>query len=574
MSFEYGSASLGITNPFKIEGKILVISGSLISLVGLYLLFNVSSALKVSATLGWKDALIGVMILVWGLGTAGYGILKMSRFYVGRNAPASLAQNLNPSEKVQERNYYNSTMLESMLVGRKNITFEEPSNLIQRILYNIMPNLLFTPPPVYKLLVELTNFLAKMFSAFFIFSIIYFVANVGLLGDSGMKLNSIISFALLSTLLYFSFELSKASYNARIISKIKTWGVITILVVFGLIMMNSVGEKGLELVPIYFNAWPAMIVFLFSSLIVFWLTWLITRERQYGQTKTEVSEYRENLQESIHPKEVMIHLENIILANRRYKEIPNRIYQKPSGQLQSENDVKGHFNTQAMIETQPEFIETEHSESFAKIRFLITVVSQVFIVVSAIIIAWLSHVMVIESVTDSLTKILTLLFSALVLYSSGSVLERVGHMFWSELRFNSLLLWMKMDGTFTESKLSTGMAVYDSTRSENTLVRSSITNWLVCSRITTATFAESGTDNVEGIRFIYELEKDDKEVEAVVNELKTFLSSRENIAGMTKKDVENSSNFNNMNQSTGTIQAGYFKMDAIQSARVEDAEEV
>lgn len=254
MSFEYGSASLGITNPFKIEGKILVISGALISLVGLYLLFNVSTALKVSATLGWKDALIGVMILVWGLGTVGYGILKMSRFYVGRNAPASLAQNLNPSEKVQERNYYNSTMLESMLVGRKNITFEEPSNLIQRILYNIMPNLLFTPPPVYKLLVELTNFLAKMFIAFFIFSIIYFVANVGLLGDSGMKLNSIISFALLSILLYFSFEISKASYNARIISKIKTWGIVSILGIFGLIMMNSVGEKGLELVPIYFNA--------------------------------------------------------------------------------------------------------------------------------------------------------------------------------------------------------------------------------------------------------------------------------------------------------------------------------
>ncbi|MFA6189347.1 MAG: hypothetical protein WC680_08715 [Sulfuricurvum sp.] len=550
MSYEYGSSSLGIKNPFKVEGKILIITGSLISLVGMYLLFSVSGDLKASAILGWKDVSVGVMILLWGFGSIGLGILKVTRFYVGRNAPSSLAKNLNPVEATRENAYYNSETLESMLVGRKNTTFEEPSNLVQRILYTVMPNLLFTPPPVYKLLIEITVYLIKMISAFFIFSIVYFIANIGLMGEFGMKLNSILSFIFLSALAYYLFDLSRTLHNIQILSKLKMWVGSTILVIFGLIMVNSIGEKGLELQPVYFNAWPSMIIYLALTIVISTLALIIIKERGYGQTKTEVSEYREYIQESIHPKEVMIHLESIILANRRYKEIPNRLYQKLDGKLQSENDVKGHFATKTMIETQPEFIETENTTHFGKIRLATTIIAQSFIVISAILIAWLGHVIIAEGIESSLSKILTILFAALALYTSGSVLERLSHMFWSELRFKSLLLWMKLDGTFTESKISTGMAVYDSTRSENTLVRSSITNWLVCSRVTTTTFVESGSDNVEGSRYVYEMEKDEHEAQSIVSELRSFMSTRENIAKMSQKDSINVSEIKSVNQSS------------------------
>lgn len=550
MSFEYGSSSLGIKNPFKVEGKVLITAGSLISFIGIYLLFSASEDLKASAVLGWKDVSVGLMILLWGFGSIGLGVLKITRFYVGRNAPSSLAKNLNPVESTREKTRYKSEELESMLVGRKNTTFEEPNNLVQRILYTVMPNLLFTPPPVYKLLIEITVYLIKMISAFFIFSIIYFIANIGLLGELGMKLNSVFSFTFLSVLAYYLFDLSKTDYNFAVLSKIKMWVGSTILVIFGLIMVNAIGDKGVELQPIYFNAWPAMTIYLILTIIISTFALIIIRERGYGQTKTEVSEYREYIQESIHPKEVMIHLENIILANRRYKEIPNRLYQKLNGQLQGENDVKGHFNAQTMIETQPEFIETENTTLFGKLRLVTTIVAQSFIVISAILIAWLGHVIIIEGIESSLSKILTILFASLALYNSGSVLERLSHMFWSELQFKSLLLWMKLDGTFTESKISTGMAVYDSTRSENTLVRSSITNWLVCSQVKTTTFVESGSDNVEGERYVYEMEKDEREAQSIVSELRAFMSSRENIAKMSQKDSENASEIKNINQSS------------------------
>jgi hypothetical protein len=550
MSFEYGSSSLGIKNPFKVEGKVLIIAGSLISFIGIYLLFSASEDLKASAVLGWKDVSVGLMILLWGFGSIGLGVLKITRFYVGRNAPSSLAKNLNPVESTREKTRYKSEELESMLVGRKNTTFEEPNNLVQRILYTVMPNLLFTPPPVYKLLIEITIYLIKMISAFFIFSIVYFIANIGLLGELGMKLNSVFSFIFLSVLAYYLFDLSKTDHNFAVLSKIKMWVGSTILVIFGLIMVNAIGDKGIELQPIYFNAWPAMTIYLILTIIISTFALIIIRERGYGQTKTEVSEYREYIQESINPKDVMIHLENIILANRRYKEIPNRLYQKLNGQLQSENDVKGHFNAQTMIETQPEFIETENTTLFGKLRLVITIIAQSFIVISAILIAWLGHVIIFEGIESSLSKILTILFASLALYNSGSVMERLSHMFWSELQFKSLLLWMKLDGTYTESKISSGMAVYDSTRSENTLVRSSITNWLVCSRVSTTTFVESGNDNVEDERYIYEMEKDEHEAQSIVSELRAFMSARENIAKISQKDSENASEIKSINQSS------------------------
>jgi hypothetical protein len=289
----------------------------------------------------------------------------------------------------------------------------------------------------------------------------------------------------------------------------------------------------------------------------------LIRQRGYGQTVTEVSEHRENLQESIHPNEVMIHLEKIILANRRHKELPNRVYQKFEPALHGENITKGSFEGKTMIETQPEFIETEYEGKFIKLRLIGTVASHALIVISAILFVLLCNTITVGNFADTFSKFYTILFSALIVYGSGTILQKFTHILWSELRFKSLLLWMKMDGTFTESKVSTGMSVYDSTRSENTLVRSSITNWIICSKVITSTFTEAGRDNVEGYRYILEMQKDDNELNAVLSELKDFLASRSNIAGISKTDMENTSAINDINKESGVFQTGYLKIEGI-----------
>jgi len=112
------------------------------------------------------------------------------------------------------------------------------------------------------------------------------------------------------------------------------------------------------------------------------------------------------------------------------------------------------------------------------------------------------------------TQILDLIMSGFHLFLIGfllksfaNLLTNVAHLFFAEIQFESLLVYFKCEGTFTESKISTGTGIHDSTRSENTLIRSSITPWIVVSRIITSTFAATGMKNLEHPRHILEMHK-------------------------------------------------------------------
>ena len=41
------------------------------------------------------------------------------------------------------------------------------------------------------------------------------------------------------------------------------------------------------------------------------------------------------------------------------------------------------------------------------------------------------------------------------------MLENFSHIFWAELQFDLLLMYMKIVGPFAESKISTGMSIHD-----------------------------------------------------------------------------------------------------------------
>ena len=112
-------------------------------------------------------------------------------------------------------------------------------------------------------------------------------------------------------------------------------------------------------------------------------------------------------------------------------------------------------------------------------------------------------------------------------------------------------MYMKTEGTFTESKISTGMSIHDSTRSENVIVKSSITPWIVSSRITTSTFASSGQNNVEMPRYVMSMHKNQDELDMMVQEIRDFLRGRETIAGFTNtKDLQQAENILRVNQAS------------------------
>ncbi|MDX2321451.1 MAG: hypothetical protein QNK26_12760, partial [Moritella sp.] len=298
------------------------------------------------------------------------------------------------------------------------------------------------------------------------------------------------------------------------------------------------------------------------------------RERfNMSEPKTDVSEFRDNMQESIHPNEIFINIENIVLANRRYKEMPNRIYQEFDPKLQEQSQGKGSFKGQLLIETQPEVHEMTYSNAFKACRLVATFFSQSLIVCSALLFTLVVYqgvdfyqfmseltqtkrhysdaqiILVLQDINGLVTTFLTLLFSWFAVGAAGRIMASGTSLFWSEMQFKSLLMWMKTEGTFTESKISTGMSIHDSTRSENVVVRSSITPWIITSRILSSTFATTGTKNLEMPRFILEMEKNNSEMDGIVDEIKKFLRGREAIASITnEKDLSNAETIYQINQ--------------------------
>lgn len=76
-----------------------------------------------------------------------------------------------------------------------------------------------------------------------------------------------------------------------------------------------------------------------------------------------------------------------------------------------------------------------------------------------------------------------LIFLGLLSNVFARILSNAAHLFYAEIRFESLPVFFRCEGTFSESKISTGTGIHDSTRSENTLVRSSITLWIIVSQV-------------------------------------------------------------------------------------------
>ena len=93
------------------------------------------------------------------------------------------------------------------------------------------------------------------------------------------------------------------------------------------------------------------------------------------------------------------------------------------------------------------------------------------------------------------------------------------------------------------------MAYNDSTRSENVVVRSSITPWVLVSRLQSSTYATSGTQNLEMPRLIMGMEEDKQELDTIVQEIHSFLRGREFIASINnEKDLANAERIYQVNR--------------------------
>jgi len=576
MAYEYGSTDLDIRNPFKQTGLIQAVRGGLVSLLGLYSLLEVKGLVETGEKAqGWLTLAVGVILLAGGLTSLGRGIFQIMRFFVGRGVPTSLARNMAKSEAhtVENEVAYTSQQLEQMLQGRKNLTFIEPTDWFSRMIHTLFPKLILMPYTYRNMAQRMVRALAMTAIGFLCFGLTWFSGTTGLSTISKTPILDWVALALTLYLLYTWFSIRKPlerslqqHTDVAGVKELVAYITCAILLPFVLLYVH---DEVTKLPKLHINTDLYIpVICLLAVIAAAAFFFLLFKRMNQIDPKTEVSELRDNWQESLHPQEIFINFESIVMANRRYREIPNRVYREFDARLFEEgSNDKGHFKGEVIQETQPVFQETPHDAGFSLVRTALTIAGHVLLALAAF---WLIRTVGNLEGLEALKKgpemdakimgSVGILIMGLILWTFGSIMANFAQAFWAEMQFESLLVYFKCQGTYTASKLSTGTSIYDSTRSENTVVRSSLTPWLISCRVVTCSFAGSGMKNLEHARHIIEMHKADNDLSAIVNEIREFIRSRQAIAGIgNEKDLESASQIYQMNAQT---RVGYAKAEA------------
>ena len=599
MAFDYGSIDLGLKNPFKLEGKVTALRGLIESIAGISLLVIAAGSVKEDTTAGWILMVFGMLILAFGIRSLSAGIYATLKYFVGRNHPTSLAYNYSKSQastaqEEQKEVAYTAQSLEEMLVGRKNSTFKEPNGFLSRLLHSLIPKLLFLPYPIRNIAQRLFGSWVSTFVALIAYALVAFVSLSGFTGEAGELAFPVYSAILMFYVLFSWRSTGKPiSRNAEKNIEALGTGALAKIISLSFILPIAIGlsmswlmkeqhiskqeiDSWLEQLP-SLHAGMYLIAIIILATLSCALAFIMIKARLNSVTPTaEVSELRENWQESVHPDEIFINLDNLVMANRRYKEVPNRVYRELDPKLQEQIEGKGGFKGEMIQEIQPKLHSMDLGKNFTLARLLALVSGNLLYIVALAFTVFLAYSLIniyhyvdaanINTIEQAFNNQHIIQFSELLMTSFhflligilikafAQLLINSAHLFFAEMQFESLLVYFKCEGTFTESKISTGTGIHDSTRSENTLVRSSITPWIIVSRVISTTFAATGMKNLEHPRHIMEMHKDEGQLQAIKKDVIAFLKDRESIASITsERDLGNASQIHQLNQQTRAI---------------------
>lgn len=562
MAFEYGSQSIELRNPFRLEGLLYFLRGAAVSGLGGYLILYGADDLRFGT---------GVLLLAIGLYAVGLGLFKVARFYVGRGVPANLSRSASNAPSItpgregafqHEGIYDPPKVLSEMLVGRKNLTFREPRGWLARMLNGLSFPLIFLPWPMRWITLKL--FMAAWFSAVVLlllgltllyartteWSVVFESPVAGYLGLAALLVIFLVWLRFKPSPLWRNSDLrsprthsSTTSFQERPFRqfiKLALWLGVPVLLTVQLV--NYQQTTGLPPLPL--NPYPWLAVFAGALFAAFAYAFVMAlRRAPRGMVPTEVSEYRDHWQESVHPMDIFRAIE-MTLANHRYMEIPNREYINEPPVLQGQgSDNKGDFGGEILHEIQPAPLERRRDPLILPGVLL----GQALLLGSSV---WLFFAIQ-NLVEPSVDMLATALLGPAVLWLLGGALAYVANIYLGEFQFESRLIAFRASGTYSESRLATGMSIHDSTRSENIFVRSSLTPWLVVSQIHSSIIAVSGAMNLEQPRYVLAMERDDSLTDELIADMRRYLRERQVMAGVqSQADLEAASSIHQMNEQT------------------------
>ena len=534
MSFEYGSKTLDLKNPFRLEGALSLVRGVITISLAAYILYDIRLDLNVDrGLLPWISFAGALLILAMGIGAVLTGLDRSFRFYVGRGVPVDLTERIKA--KGADGDEAPSNFLVRMLETRSNLYFTLPRNFFARMLHGLFPRLIQLPAPYRHATLRYTSLALKGVAIIGFLLIALFLLGTGIAPLKNPVytdwLFALTALALVLLLLGFrpqgpEFESVETRFSG--VSQVALLALLVFLSpILGPILERNGGYVPPEVpvAPTAWVIWPSLGIVALGLMAVL----LAGLRSRIGEARTEVSEFRDHWDENIHPT-VAFQFFDSALADMRYLEIPNRKYIEAKPQLREEgSESKGSFAGRAMQETQPVPALQTIPAPLRALRLTALVGGHALMLIAVF---WLANV-VHPAIGPAPAVLIPAVVAPLIMWRIGALLRALGVLYFAEIPFVSTLTYLKAEGAYSESKISVGNALQGNIQSENRIVRSTISPWILLSRITSSTFATSGPGNLSNPRYVLDMGKDDSLLQDLVDRIRRHIEDRRVVADLS-----------------------------------------
>lgn len=530
MAFDFGSSELSIRNPFKLEGALTCIRGVVLLALGVLLLFTTKAQVAGQPTSQEIVLLLGgVLFVAMGLAATVAGLFKLFRFYVGRNIPSDLPRSSDARDVAK------------MIEERVNMHFVEPSGLAARAIHSLFPKLLYVPVPVRQIAVRASHNLILTLLTLALILLAKASGGVGviLLSEEATGWLYLTGAASILVIGLRNFPKSSVLTDKDLsegnIGTIAFFVTFAVLAPIGLSYIEQSNNIHLPPAPLSGFGWLVGATLL-SVLVSAAATVLCSQRANIADPKTEVAERIEHLEVGVHPSDLSRAVE-VQMTKHRYIEIPNREYVRIRPELSWEEGTKrGKFFGAQITETQPKPVTQEIPKHSKMVRDVTGVAAHVLLLVAGI---WV-FIYLNSSPFAQTGEWYQGLLVPLTLGIYAKFLAQAVHVFWAEVCFASKLVYLRMEGTFTEAKVATGKSIYDSTLSENTVIQSRLSYYLWTCEAASSTFAVSGRQNLEQARWLLGFAKDDALCDELNSEMHRFGHAAQKFASVTSdEDLSN-----------------------------------
>jgi len=490
MSYEYSAASgrFEIPNPYRIENLAFILAGVVAGLAGVALLIAHRDAIAGGSATGVKAVVVGLVLLFLAL-TVIAGAMVQLRYFFGRGRPHDLSNLDDPAGSNPE---HRSKWLKENL--RQNaLAYREPQGAISGLVHQVFDTLIFAPRLV-RAAAE-----AQCFNLLLTAAIL-----LGLLGSyvfyPDPAVRSWIAVVLLAVLIpkLLSPHGTQETTYRRARAGI---GLIILIIVLPILGPPLLARVAPALPNISGFEFPrTLLVSLFILLVAQALFFFALMQQLRARPNINMACEQRAMSMNSNPSKLFEELERT-LQSRWVETIPNRRY---SVVKLPENFAaqSGSFAGEVLEETQPvpsgdmaDSIVDQLTSPTTRAAMALTLLG--FITFVAGVTTAVRFALMPISTQNSLATV----FLSVVLFFTARYCVRSAKLLWGRVDFQSLLLWVEIEGSFEEAQINIGNQLTAAMSSTKKIINvESMTLRVWAAELDTVIFYKDGARDLVGMR--------------------------------------------------------------------------